>query len=168
MSDEGATAPAARRWHVLGFVLLTAIGLYAVVVSLHLGLWRQGSPGEGLFPFMTAVAVTGFSLISLAGAWRSRDVPPPDARGDLRASLLRIAIYVVGLVLYAATLDALGFAVSTIVAVVFILRFAERYAWLPTLALAVGTVAGCWLLFVYWLGAMLPTGSVWDALLYSS
>ena len=57
-------------------------------------------------------------------------------------------------------------AVSTVVTVVFILRFAERYAWTTTIALATGTAAGCHLLFVYWLQAILPTGYLWDNLFY--
>ena len=31
----------------------------ALAISLRLGLWRQNSPGEGLFPFLTALAMTG-------------------------------------------------------------------------------------------------------------
>jgi hypothetical protein len=167
MSDERATGLAARSWHVLGFALLTATGIYAGIVSLRLGLWRQGSPGEGLFPFITAFSMTVFSLLGLAGARRARESAPPEARRATRqGAVLRIGAYLVGLVFYAATLDALGFIVSTIIAVVFIVRFAERYAWLPTLVLAAGTVATCQILFVTWLGAILPTGFVWDALLY--
>lgn len=165
MSEEGAAAPAAPRWQVLGFVLLTAMGGYAVAVSLRLGLWRQGSPGEGLFPFITAVTMMTFSLIGLVGALRA--VPRPEATGaELRDAPLRIGVYVAGLVFYAAALDALGFIVSTIVAVVFILRCAERYSWLTAFALAAGTAAGCQVLFVTWLGAILPTGFLWDALFY--
>ena len=56
-------------------------------------------------------------------------------------------------------LDGLGFFLSTILVVVFILRVAEGYGWRTTLAIAAGTAVGCHVLFVYWLGAILPTGS---------
>ena len=39
-----------------------------------------------------------------------------------------------------------------------ILRFAERYGWVATLAIAVGAAVGCHVLFGLWLGAILPTG----------
>ena len=86
--------------------------------------------------------------------------------GDLRDTLLRVGAYLVGLVFYATTLDALGFIVSTIVVVLFILRFAEGYAWRTTLVLAIGTAAVCHVLFVRWLGAILPTGFLWDRFLF--
>ena len=53
MADEGATATVGRRWRLLGYGLLTAAGVYALGEAWRLGLWRQGSPGEGLFPFNT-------------------------------------------------------------------------------------------------------------------
>jgi len=170
VEDGDQTAPVARRWHVLGLVLLTAAGAYAVVVSLGLGLWRQGSPGEGLFPFLTAAAVTIFSLAALAATLRSRETQaPPDpgaanANADLRGVVWRVSAYLAGLVFYAGALDALGFAVSTVIVVVFILRFAERVTWRTTLAVAVGAAAACQILFVRWLGAILPTGTLWDRL----
>ena len=84
--------------------------------------------------------------------------------GELRAMLLRIGAWRPCCSMRSPR--SAGFIISTIVTVVFILRFAERYAWTTTIALAVGTAAGCHLLFVYWLQAILPTGYLWDNLLY--
>lgn len=166
MEDGSSPPTVAKRWHVLGFVLLVAAGVYAVAVSLRLGLWRQNSPGEGLFPFLAAGSLTVFGLIGLAGVLRAPETPSGAGTDDLRGTLLRVGAYLVGLVFYAGALDALGFIVSTILAVLFIMRFAERYAWRTTLALAVGTAAACHVLFVRWLGAILPTGYLWDRFLF--
>ena len=146
--------------------MFTVAGLYAVGVALKLGLWRQNSPGEGLFPFITAVAMTAFAVTGLASAWRMPRTARTASRGDLTQTLIRVAAYIFGLLFYALALNPLGFIVSTIVTVVFILRFAERYSWTVTLALAVGTAAGCQILFVIWLGAILPFGTLWESLLY--
>jgi len=153
---------------VLGFVLLAAAGAYAVVVSLALGLWRQNSPGEGLFPFIASVAVTAFSLAGLTGAVSARHAhnPPDHGEHELRTTLVRLCVYLAALIFYAAALDALGFIVSTVLVVVFILRIAEGYGWRTTLGIAVGTAVGCQLLFVYWLGAILPTGLFWDRIIH--
>ena len=78
-----------------------------------------------------------------------------------RRGLLRVAAYLGALVLYAASLEVLGFIVATVITITFILRVAERYSWLATLALTAGTVIGCQVLFVLWLGAILPTGTLW-------
>jgi hypothetical protein len=165
VEDGGQTPTVARKWHVLGFVLLTAAGVYALATSLALGLWRQNSPGEGLFPFITAAAILIFGLAGLVGAVRA---PYAAAQGEseLRPTVLRLAAYVGALIFYAATLDALGFIVSTILVVVFILNVAEGYGWRTTWAIAAGTASGCYVVFVYWLGAILPTGFLWDRLIY--
>lgn len=168
MEQSGQTPTVARKWHVLGFLLLAAVGAYAVAVSLALGLWRQNSPGEGLFPFITAAAVTAFSLAGLAGELSTRHAPTQSDDGEqgLRTTVLRLGAYLAALVFYAVVLDALGFIVSTVLVVVFILRMAEGYGWRTTLGVAAGTAVGCQVLFVTWLGAILPTGLLWDRLIY--
>ena len=168
MDQSEQTPSVARKWHVLGLLLLAAAGAYAIAVSLALGLWRQNSPGEGLFPFITAVAVTAFSLVGLAGALGIRDAPA-QPRGDAhwpRTTTLRVGAYLAALIFYAVALDALGFIASTILVVVFVLRIAEGYGWRMTLGVAAGTAVGCQVLFVSWLGAILPTGFLWDRLIY--
>ena len=168
MEQSEPTPAVARKWHVLGLVLLVAVGVYALAVSLSLGLWRQNSPGEGLFPFIAAAAVTALSLAGLAATLGARHAPAQSEVGSIgvRTAALRLGAYLAALVFYAAVLDALGFIVSTILVVVFILRIAEGYGWRTTLAVAAGTVVGCQILFVRWLGALLPTGFLWDRLIY--
>ena len=51
---------------------------------------------------------------------------------------------------------------ATIVSVAAILRFAERYSWVATLAIAIGAAAACHVLFERWLGAILPSGTLWE------
>ena len=63
--------------------------------------------------------------------------------------VLRLGAYLAALIFYAAALDALGFIVSTVLVVVFILRIAEGHGWGTTLAIAAGTAAVCHVLFVY-------------------
>ena len=167
MEESGQTQTVARKWHVLGFALLVGAGIYALAVSLSLGLWRQNSPGEGLFPFITAAAVTAFALVGLAGTLStSRAVATDGGDTDLRTIVLRLGAYIAALIFYAAALDALGFVISTVIVVVFILRVAEGHRWGTTMGVAAGTAAGCYVLFVHWLGAILPTGFLWDRMIY--
>jgi putative tricarboxylic transport membrane protein len=168
VEESGQTPTVARKWHVLGFALLVAAGAYTLAASLSLGLWRQNSPGEGLFPLITAAAVTAFSLAGLAGMLRSRHWPTRSEHGDAggRTTVMRLGAYLAALIFYAAVLDALGFIVSTILVVVFILSVAEGYGWRTTLAVAAGTAAGCYFLFVYLLGAILPIGYLWDRMFF--
>ena len=168
MEQGGQTPTVARKWHVLGFVVLVAAGVYAIAASLALGLWRQNSPGEGLFPFIAATAVTAFSLAGLGGVLSTRYASAQPANGELglRTTVMRLGAYLAALIFYAAVLDALGFIVSTVLVVVFILRIAEGYGWSTTLGVAAGTALGCHVLFVYCLGAILPAGFLWERMIY--
>lgn len=168
MSDAPAPQPSEARASVAGrtasLVLLAAIGLYAAFFSWNIGLWRSSSPGEGLFPFFAALAVT---LLSVAGLialrLERRRADEPTARLEPGAAR-RLGYYLAGLIFYGATLGLLGFFVSTILSLTFILLVAERYHWRMALALVAGTVIGSYLLFALWLGVIFPDGTLWQAL----
>jgi hypothetical protein len=162
MSDDGAASPpASRTGRLVGFAVLGAIGLYALYVALTLGLWRGRSPGEGLFPFITAAGMLAFSVIGIVTALADRRDEPAQAESG---QLWRMGAYVAALLFYALTLEHLGFIAATIISTAAILRFAERYSWAMTLAIAAGAAAACHLVFGIWLGAMLPVGTLWERL----
>ena len=75
-----------------------------------------------------------------------------------RTGLIRVGAYLGALVFYAVSLEFLGFIVATALTITFILRVAERYPWRATLALTAGTIVGCQVLFVLWLGACCRPG----------
>jgi hypothetical protein len=155
---------ASPRGRLIGHAVLAAAGVLALAIALRLGLWRQNSPGEGLFPFLTALAVVAFGVAGLIGDWAKRRAAQDHTAAD-RRGLMRVAAYLGALVFYAVSLEFLGFIVATAITITFILRIAERYPWPATLALTAGTVIGCQVLFVLWLGAILPTGTLWENLL---
>jgi hypothetical protein len=165
VSEQAPVAPVWGRF--AAHAVLAAVGMLALVTSLRLGAWRQSSPGEGLFPFLTALAMVVFGAAGLAQDWRKRSTKPRSTHVPApggRAGLARVAAYLGALIFYAASLEALGFITATSTTIIFILRFAERYSWLATLALTAGTVIGCQILFVLWLGAILPVGTLWESL----
>ncbi len=118
-------AKASRSARGASLILLTGVGLYATWFSWSIGLWRGTSPGEGLFPFIAALAVTLLSLVGLMGLLL-------EARAASVASRLepevrrRLGVYLAALVFYGGTLEVLGFFASTILSLAFILRVAER------------------------------------------
>ena len=162
MSDsaDSADVPASRAARLTGFAVLGVLGLYALGVAINLGLWRGRSPGEGLFPFITAVAMIAFSAGGIVIALRQPREPVAGSAEQPR--IIRMGFYVAVLLFYALTLQSLGFIAATIVSVAAILRFAERYSWIATLAIAIGAAAACHVLFSLWLGAILPSGTLWE------
>lgn len=159
MAEHDAAQPS-RGPALIGLALIGLAGLTAAIIAFRLGLWRQGSPGEGLFPFIVASAIVLFSVLSMLAS----HAPGEDTRSVDRPALLRVGAYLIALVFYATTLEALGFVVATAIAVMFILRLAEGYSWRMVAALTVGTIVFCQILFVRWLGALLPTGFLWESL----
>src|SRR3981081_4962572 len=114
MAEEGATATVGKRWRLLGYGLLTAAGVYALGEAWRLGLWRQGSPGEGLFPFLTAIGMTGFAALCLGAALREPEAPAQArAPAELRAMLLRIGAYLAALLFYAVAFDPIRFGIAS-------------------------------------------------------
>ncbi len=154
-------AKASRSARAGSLILLTGIGLYATGFSWSIGLWRGTSPGEGLFPFIAALAVTLLSLVGLAGLFLEAGAAGATPRLEPEARR-RLGFYLAALVFYGGTLEVLGFVASTILSLAFILRVAERYSWRMTLALVAGTVIGSYLLFVVWLGVIFPDGALWQ------
>jgi len=164
MSDAAPTAEAkaSRSARAASLILLAGIGLYATWFSWGIGLWRGSSPGEGLFPFGAALAVTTLSLIGLLSLVLERRATGERAPGLSAEARRRLGFYLLALIFYGGTPELLGFFVSTILALTFILRAAERYSWRMTAALVAGTVAGSYLLFVVWLGVIFPEGALWQ------
>ena len=77
MSEQAPVA--APRARLVAHAVLAGVGLVAVAISLRLGLWRQSSPGEGLFPFLTALAMVTFSVAALVRDWIRREPARPRA-----------------------------------------------------------------------------------------
>lgn len=161
MSDDSVAPSSTRTGRLVGFVVLGAVGGYALYVAITLGLWRGRSPGEGLFPFITAAAMLALSATGLVVtlAQSRQDLPAPETR---LAPMLRMGAYVLALLFYALTLESLGFIAATILSVAAILRFAERYSWITAIVIAVGAAVVCHIVFGVWLGAILPSGTLWD------
>src|SRR5262245_11661674 len=113
MSNEPTDAPVARRWHIAGMLLLTALGIYAVAVALKLGLWRQNSPGDGRLPVIAAWSMTAFTVIVLVSAISMEDRPITEGAADSGAKLNHAAAHLLSLVYYSVALDPLGFEAST-------------------------------------------------------
>ena len=120
MSEDLSAPPSATRTaRLVGFAVVGVIGLYALTVAINLGLWRGRSPGEGLFPFITAFAMILFSAAGIAVARLEKHAGSVEKTDFGR--MWRMGFYVAALLFYALTLESLGFIMATIVSVAAIL-----------------------------------------------
>ncbi|MBI4537161.1 MAG: tripartite tricarboxylate transporter TctB family protein [candidate division NC10 bacterium] len=158
------TVQSTRLGRLCSLGLLWAVGILAIAMALRLGLWRSGSPGPGLFPFLAALAIVVLATIGMMAAalrrWPAAPAETIHARGRWR-----IALYVVALIAYALLLEPLGFHAATTLALLVISRAAERLRWRTVVPLIAGTLFFTHLVFARWLGVYFPAGTLWGDLL---
>jgi len=71
---------------------------------------------------------------------------------------VKIALVLLSLVLYAFFLERLGFVLTTIVLLTFLLGWIERTNWLRSLCVACAAALGNFAIFELWLKIRLPKG----------
>lgn len=135
-------------------VLALAAAVYAVV-DLQLGTMRH--PDAGALPFLASlvvVATAAIWLVELRG-------PDPEPRpfwekGAWVKPLLAVAF----LTLYAATMEPLGYVLSTLLFLALWMFLVERVKWLQALLVTVLGTAGMYILFVILLGVPVPVSII--------
>lgn len=146
------------RGDVVSGSLLTAIGLYAAAQAYEFGLGTLSQPGAGFFPFWAAVLIVGCtSMVVIRGlARRAQETVAADDPGTTGGGG-KIALCVLGLVVYAIALPLVGFLPSTFIVMTGLARLAPETTWNGALAIAAAGAAGFWVIFVHFLGVAFPT-----------
>lgn len=145
-------------------LLLTVLGVVTLLLSLRMGLRGEDTPGPGLFP-AAASAVMLALLIPIALGLRlprtqatsgEEEVGEADAGG-----WRRLGLYLLAMGFAALALMPLGFALGVGLALLLVLRLAERLSWLRAALVTVCGVTACFLLFDRLLEVPLPRGVFW-------
>ena len=138
----------------LGMAVLICIG------SLRLSLGSFQNPGPGFFPFIAglvlgtlAVAVYFQARRAAAGAKETSQPLWTNPSGVKKVVLTTIALLV-----YAITMNYLGFLVSTFIFFIFLLRTIEPQRWGMVILEALLASGISYLVFEIWLQAQLPRG----------
>jgi hypothetical protein len=138
----------------LFFVLGCAICLYSAPYRLG----TLAAPESGLMPFLSGAAIAVLAALGFVLGTLRRlrgDGWQPLLRGVVwRRSLLTLAALVAYLLLQAH----LGFALTTVLFLGFLLRAIFPQRWSVVIATAVLTAAVAYLVFEVWLQAQLPKG----------
>lgn len=112
-------------------------------------------PGMGFLPFWLAVLMAVLSMLLLFDASVRKSVsagnpfPAPQA-------LLNVGMVIAGLGVYIAVLDTVGFAVSTILYIVFLLAIVQKERWLKTAIVSLLSTGGLYVVFQVLLDVKLP------------
>ena len=144
---------------VTSSVFWALVGILFCIGGAHYGLRRSGIPGPGFLPFVTGLILVALSLILLLSRFlRQRDeadsIGEPMPRGE---ALKRILQALGALCVYVLILEPLGFAMTTFLFMVVILRLEPR-SWTFIIPAALGATAFFFLLFKVFLRVPLPPG----------
>lgn len=144
-------------------VFFFVLGAFGLIQSLALDLFQRGGiPGPGMFPAVLSVAliVLGALVVITRVRGKAQDFPAFEALS--RDELRRVAVVVIGLTVSVVLLPIVGYFLSTMALVAFLLYGVERLRSWGALITVVAMPTIFYLLFVVVLRVRLP-GGFWDA-----
>jgi hypothetical protein len=158
------------RKDLAGSAALALVALGYLLLSARLPMETLANPGPAVFPLGVGLLLLGLAggravqaLLRLRAARRAarphargrplEGEPAAVARADGAPTLLMLL-----LILYGALVNRIGFLALTFLLVVASSKLMGARGWARPLALALGIVASCYLLFVAWLKVPFPKG----------
>lgn len=137
---------------ILVGLLFLAIGIVFVAGAVELRVGVPTEPRPGFFPFIDGTILIVLSLLYLLQTWRGR-TGESQAFGNVRGP----ALVVLTMILYVATIETLGYVITTAILSAVVLKVMEtKPAILVLISLILPVVS--YLLFDRLLGVTLPAG----------
>jgi hypothetical protein len=137
---------------------LLAVGIYAAVVAVRLGVWSMGEPGAGLFPLVFGGLLAGLSVLHLVRHLKSRVWSVAGAADAPILRSRRFAAYAGALAVYVATFGILGFLISSTLAFGLLMLVGERVPSVRAVSVLAGGLATSYIVLQWLLGVPLPAG----------
>ncbi len=152
-----------RNRELISSLFWMGVGCVFCIGAWKYGIFRGKLPGAGFFPFMAGTVLIALSMaifiLSLRLRQRSSEIQAGKesffARQD---SWKNILLALVALFAYWLALSYLGFLLTTILFLVFLLRFINPQSWITTLTVSILTASATYILFNLWLKVRLPAG----------
>jgi putative tricarboxylic transport membrane protein len=142
---------------ISGIILLVCgVAVFFTSLTYPIGTFR--APGGGLFPLIVSILLIGLSAVLTLQAFLSKKekgiatTPFFPEKGAARRILLGFA----GLVGYRYLLPVFGFAPSTGIFMLFLIKFLGGYGWKGSIFFAVVTAVIAYYLFQVWLKIPMP------------
>ena len=146
---------------VISGLCLFSLGVVLAILCFRLSVWKSG-PQEGFFPLLIAIIIIGLSLLLLIQSvfLRNQEKENVPVKKEGKINLSRVLSYIIATLLYGILLEGIGFLISSILLLVFILRVVEKRSWKVTIVLGSASVLISYILFAYFLGVPLPRGLI--------
>jgi hypothetical protein len=147
-------------------IALFMFGAATALASLYLPIGTMRAPGSGFFPLVLGLILAALSMsqgvsIYLARSRQARAASVPLAAPPspwLGKGTRRAALFMGAVVLAVALLPTLGYALTSLLLMLALLRILSVATWPVIAAISAATAIACYLVFVRVLGIPLPTG----------
>ncbi|MFZ5814419.1 MAG: tripartite tricarboxylate transporter TctB family protein [Bacillota bacterium] len=145
-----------KRYERIAGLLLLAVGTAAALYSVfYLKFGTLKRPDSGMMPFLAGSVLALFSALWLwAGRGRDESPQPFWEKGEWVRPALALGL----LLLYAVTMEWIGYLLSTLLFLGGWQVLVERERWLRAAIVTVVGTAGMYLLFARLLGVPVPPG----------
>jgi len=142
-------------------IFLMVFGMVMVYSSYKLKIGSLAHPGPGFLPFISGWILCCLSIVVFLKAGRRIDEKAKRLR-ELWVGMnwLNAAIVIVALLLYALIFTHVGFLLSTIALLTFLLRARERVRWFAAIGGALIASFASFAVFALWLKVQLPYGII--------
>jgi branched-subunit amino acid transport protein AzlD len=145
------------------YLLLILTGILYLLAAVQYPIGDAANPGPGLMPRILGIVIIGLAGYLLAAAWLGRKTQPRKPEGmEDRGQEKRTPLWVtVILIVYTATLNLLGFALGSFLAVFILGKIMGLEGWKKSMVLSIGVIVCAQLLFGFALDVPLPKGAIW-------
>jgi putative tricarboxylic transport membrane protein len=141
-------------------LVFLGISLAICLGSIKLSLGSFHKPGSGFFPLLTGAFLGICSMMVLLKSYKKSDVS--EKRGSFldKRGLLKICYVILALFLYTIGMNYLGFVLSTMLFLGFLLRCIDPKPWSMVISISIVATAASYWLFKIWLDVQFPTGII--------
>lgn len=146
-----------RPYQITGVVFLI-LAAFIAWESLELQFYSYIGPGPGFFPFWLALVLGTLAVLMILQATFRRTDPMPADFFASRAGYLRVGAIVLALTATTALMKVLGFQLTMLGIIIFLLFALGRPSLVVTLLVSVAGSFGCFYLFNRLLRVPLPAG----------
>ena len=144
-----------KRVDLITGILLLLFAIFMIFQGLDMKIMDQYSPGAGMFPMGVGIVLAVLSL-SLAADSLNPKKPDKASKFQNRAGILNAFKMIVGLLVYVALLQKLGYLIMTMALVLYIMKVVEKASLKISLIVAVCVTLMLFLIFQVGLQVTLP------------
>jgi putative tricarboxylic transport membrane protein len=137
-----------------------AVGLYVASEARGMVLYTEIGPGGGFFPFWVGLILAGLSSIWFVQVSLQRKDGLGESFLPNATGAVRIVAIVASMFLFAFFTDTLGFSITMLIFLSFLLFVLGRQKPLTTALISVLGSFGIYYVFTTWLDVRLPVSSI--------